>query len=233
MIDAARLMVEATTIPLIVDGDNGYGNAMNVRRTVKGYAAAGLAGILLEDQKVPKSCGHVQNKEVVGRVDAVARVHAAVEARDAAASDEDDRIVLIARTDAKQAESFDEALWRVEAFCDVGADMVFVDALATADEMKAVCDLAASYGRPVLANMLEGGLSPQLPLPELERLGFSLAAYPLSLLGVSIAAMRSALEGLREGSVPADVPPFADVKKLLGFDAYFDDLDEVSQSAFP
>ena len=202
MIDAARSMVEATTIPLVVDGDNGYGNAMNVKRTIKGYSMAGLAGILLEDQKVPKSCGHVQNKEVVGRAEAVARVQAAVQARDAATSNDDDRIVLIARTDAKQAVSFAEALWRVEAFCDVGADMVFVDALESEEEMREVCALAAKHGRPVLANMLESGKGPILGLDELKDVGFALAVYPLALLGVCMAAMRSALEGLKQGKVP-------------------------------
>lgn len=227
MIDAARSMVEATTIPLVVDGDNGYGNAMNVKRTIKGYSMAGLAGILLEDQKVPKSCGHVQNKEVVGRAEAVARVQAAVQARDAATSNDDDRIVLIARTDAKQAVSFAEALWRVEAFCDVGADMVFVDALESEEEMREVCALAAKHGRPVLANMLESGKGPILGLDELKDVGFALAVYPLALLGVCMAAMRSALEGLKQGKVPEGVYDFKYIKDVLGFDPYFEELARI------
>lgn len=124
MLEQARLCLDVTTIPLIVDGDNGYGNAMNVQRTLRGYRDAGVAGILLEDQKVPKSCGHVQNKEVVSRADALARLRAAVLARDET-ENEEDRIVIIARTDSRQAVSMEETLWRIEAFCKIGADMVF------------------------------------------------------------------------------------------------------------
>ena len=221
MITTGRQMLEATqSLPLIVDADNGYGNAANVTRTVTSYAASGMAGLLLEDQRVPKSCGHVGRKEVVSRVESVARIKAAVDARDA--MPEHERIVLIGRTDAKQAESFDEALWRISAFADLGVDMVFVDALETVGEMEAVCRAA---GVPVMANMLEGGLTPtDLSLEDLSGLGFKLVAYPLSLLSVSISAMQEALVGLKTGRVPTNLMPFEDIKGVVGFDAYAADL---------
>jgi 2-methylisocitrate lyase-like PEP mutase family enzyme len=227
MIDQSRAIVENTNIPLIVDADAGYGNVHNVKRTVRGYTRAGLSGILLEDQVTPKSCGHVKNKAVVSRSEAVARIKAAIDARDEFPQDE--KVVLIGRTDAKQAESFDEALWRISAFGDLGVDMVFVDALETEEEMKIVCDTAKSYGVKVLANMLEGGKTPtNFTLKELEEIGFKLASYPLSLLGVSINAMQNALSGLHEGAIPEEIPSFSDLKSLLRFDPYFDELDDYS-----
>jgi 2-methylisocitrate lyase-like PEP mutase family enzyme len=225
MLEQARLILDVTTIPLIVDGDNGYGNAMNVQRTLKGYADAGVAGILLEDQKVPKSCGHVQNKEVVSRPEAVSRVRAAVLARDENPS-EKDRIVIIARTDSRQAVSFEETLWRIEMFCQLNADMVFCDALESEDEMRQVCKLASSYGKPVLANMLESGKTPILSLDALTNIGFKLSVYPLPLLGVCIGAMQEALRGLKEGKVPQNKYTFDTIKQAVGFPDYFKELAE-------
>ncbi|GBF93122.1 hypothetical protein Rsub_05851 [Raphidocelis subcapitata] len=179
MVDQGRYVNEATrAIPIIGDGDTGYGNAMNVKRTVRGYAAAGFAGILIEDQTWPKSCGHVRNKKVVPRAEAVARIRAAVDAREEGAD-----ILIVARTDARQAESLEEALARAEAFAEAGADVLFIDALASVDEMRAFCGLGgAAAGVPKMANMLEGGgKTPILSPEELEGVGFSLVAYPLSL----------------------------------------------------
>jgi len=225
MLEQARLCLDVTTIPLIVDGDNGYGNAMNVQRTLRGYRDAGVAGILLEDQKVPKSCGHVQNKEVVSRADALARLRAAVLARDET-ENEEDRIVIIARTDSRQAVSMEETLWRIEAFCKIGADMVFCDALQSEDEMRQVCSLAAKYGKPVLANMLESGKTPILSLEELTDIGFKLSVYPLPLLGVCISAMQEALKGLKEGKVPVGQYTFGSIKSVVGFPDYFQELEQ-------
>ena len=219
------MILDVTTIPLIVDGDNGYGNAMNVQRTLKGYSDAGVAGILLEDQKVPKSCGHVQNKEVVSRAEAVSRLRAAVLARDENPN-EKDRIVIIARTDSRQAVSFEETLWRIDMFCQLNADMVFCDALESEDEMRRVCTLAASYGKPVLANMLESGKTPILGLDALTDIGFKLSVYPLPLLGVCIGAMQEALKDLKEGKVPEKKYTFASIKQVVGFPDYFNELSD-------
>merc|ERR1719375_2545467 len=226
MLEQARLIQEVTTIPIIVDGDNGHGGPLNVKRCLRGFRDAGVAGILLEDQVVPKSCGHVQNKEVVSRAVALAKLRAAVLARDETQS-ERDRIVIIARTDSRQAVSMVETLWRIEAFCKVGADMVFCDALQSEEEMVAVCSLAAKYGKPVLANMLESGKTPILSLEKLADIGFKLSVYPLPLLGVCITAMQKALEGLKEGKVPQDDYTFATIKSVIGFPQYFKELEDL------
>lgn len=223
MMDQGRYIHEAThRIPVIGDGDTGYGNAMNVKRTVKGYAAAGFAGILIEDQTWPKSCGHVRNKRVVSREEAVSRIRAAVDARKEGAD-----ILIVARTDARQAESLEEALWRAQAFAEAGADVLFIDALGSVEEMKAFCQLGGAAARiPKMANMLEGGgKTPILSPEELQRLGFSLVAYPLSLLGVSIRAMQDALRGLKSGRVPGprEMGTFVDIQMAVGFPEYFDE----------
>lgn len=227
MVDQGRCMHEATrSIPIIGDADTGYGNAMNVKRTVQGYASAGFAGLLIEDQVWPKSCGHVRGKRVIPRDEAVSRIRAACDARNAGSD-----IIIVARTDARQAESFSEALWRAAAFVDAGADVVFVDALTSVAEMRTLCaDVQGAYK---MANMLEGGgKTPILSPDELEDLGFKLCAYPLSLLGVSIKAMRGALRGLKEGNVPVPpmLPTFDEVQAALGFPEYF---EEESKYAVP
>jgi 2-methylisocitrate lyase-like PEP mutase family enzyme len=215
-------------IPVFCDGDTGYGNAANCRRTVEGFAQAGLAGVMIEDQKSPKSCGHVRAKAVVGRDEAVARIRAACEAQDAAAArlGQPEGIVVVARTDARQAASLEEALWRVGAFAEAGADVLFVDALETEAEMRAFASEAQAQGLPALANMLEGGgKTPILTPAQLEDAGFSVAAYPLSLLGVSVRAMQRALQDLRQGRVPRDAVPFPELQKTLGFPEYFEEVE--------
>uniref|UniRef100_A0A061RPP0 Phosphoenolpyruvate carboxylase family protein isoform 2 n=1 Tax=Tetraselmis sp. GSL018 TaxID=582737 RepID=A0A061RPP0_9CHLO len=252
MVDQGRCINEATSLlPIIGDGDTGYGNAMNVKRCVKGYAAAGFAGILIEDQVWPKSCGHVGAKQVVDRAEAVARIAAAADARDEGAD-----IVIIARTDARQAVSLDEALARAEEFAAAGADVLFIDALQSREELEAFCRLGgAAASKPKMANMLEGGgKTPILPPEELEAMGFKLVAYPMSLLGVSVVAMQRALEvrprpipaapptdrslkaacqGLREGRVPGpeDLPSFANLQSVVGFPEYFQEAARYAVSS--
>lgn len=220
MVDQGRHITEAVSIPVIGDGDNGYGNAMNVKRTVRGYIRAGFAGIILEDQVSPKACGHTRNRKVVSREEAVMRIKAAIDARTESGSD----IVIIARTDSRQAISFDEALWRSKAFADAGADVLFIDALASREEMKTFCDLSPFV--PKMANMLEGGgKTPILNPIELEGIGYKLVAYPLSLIGVSIRAMQDALSAIRGGRVPppASMPSFDEMKETLGFNSYYEE----------
>lgn len=216
MIDQGRQMIEATSsMPLIGDGDTGHGNAMNVIRTVQGYAHAGFSGILIEDQVWPKSCGHVKGKQVIPRDEAIARIRAACDARKGGQD-----IVIVARTDAKQAIGFREALERAQSFADAGADVVFIDALETVAEMRTFC--AEVTGAHKMANMLEGGgKTPILQPSELEQMGFKLVAYPLSLLGVSIQAMQGALNELKRGDIPKNVPQFSDLQHVVGFTEYF------------
>jgi 2-methylisocitrate lyase-like PEP mutase family enzyme len=212
MLDQGRNICAATRLPVIGDGDTGYGNALNVKRTVRGYAQAGFAGVMIEDQVAPKRCGHTEGKAVVEREEALARVRAAVDARD-----EGSDIVIVARTDARATHGFEEALLRARAFAELGADVVFVEALWTVDEMRQAC---ASVSKPMLANMLEGGQTPVLPHVELESLGYRLAAYPLTLVSAAVRAMRGALASLKRGETPAELLPFPELRRLVGFDAY-------------
>ena len=151
MVDVGRTCNDATSasFPIVGDGDDGYGNAMNAKRTVRGYAKAGFAGILIEDQVAPKACGHTKNRRVVSREEATTRVRAACNARD----EDGSGIVVFARSDSRSAVDLDEALWRAAAFADVGADALFVDALRSKEEMRAFCKVAP--GVPKMANMLD------------------------------------------------------------------------------
>lgn len=220
MIDQGSQITGAVSIPVIGDGDNGYGNALNVKRTVRGYIRAGFAGILLEDQVSPKACGHTRGRKVVSREEAVMRIKAAVDARKESSAD----IIIIARTDARQAVSLEESLWRVHAFADAGADALFIDALASKEEMQAFCNIFPQV--PKMANMLEGGgKTPILSPMELEEIGFKIVSYPLSLLGVSIRAMQDALSGLKSGRIPppATLPSFEEMKEIIGFNDYYEE----------
>lgn len=220
MVDQGQQITQAVSIPVIGDGDTGYGNAMNVKRTVKGYIRAGFAGIILEDQVSPKACGHTQGRKVVSREEAVMRIKAAIDARKESGSD----IVIVARTDSRQAVSLDESLWRSRAFADVGADVLFIDALASKEEMKAFCEISPLV--PKMANMLEGGgKTPILNPLELEDLGYKLVAYPLSLIGVSIRAMQDSLTAIKGGRIPppGSMPSFEEIKEILGFNTYYEE----------
>lgn len=220
MVDQGSQITGAVSIPVIGDGDNGYGNALNVKRTVRGYIRAGFAGILLEDQVSPKACGHTRGRKVVSREEAVMRIKAAVDARKESSAD----IIIIARTDARQAVSLEESLWRVQAFADAGADVLFIDALASKEEMQAFCNIFPKV--PKMANMLEGGgKTPILSPMELEEIGFKIVSYPLSLLGVSIRAMQDALSGLKSGRIPppSTLPSFEEIKEIIGFNDYYEE----------
>ncbi|XP_059632861.1 uncharacterized protein LOC132275402 isoform X2 [Cornus florida] len=227
MVDQGQQITQAVSIPVIGDGDNGYGNAMNVKRTVKGYIRAGFAGIILEDQVSPKACGHMHGRKVVSREEAVMRIKAAVDARKESGSD----IVIVARTDSRQAVSFDESLWRSRALADAGADVLFIDALASREEMKAFCEIYPLV--PKMANMLEGGgKTPILNPIELEDVGYKIVAYPLSLMGVSIRAMQDALMAIRGGRIPppGSMPSFEEIKELLGFNTYYEEEKQYATS---
>ncbi len=212
MLDQGRSICGAVSIPVIGDADTGYGNAVNVKRTVAGYAAAGFACAMIEDQVSPKRCGHTRGKHVVDRAEALARVRAAVDAREEGAD-----LLLMARTDARACEGLDEALWRAQAFADLGADILFVEAPTSRDEMERIC---RTTPLPQMANLVEGGDSPLLPPAELEALGYRIAAYPLTLLSAGIVAMQEALACLSRGETPKQLLAFEDLRELVGFDAY-------------
>jgi 2-methylisocitrate lyase-like PEP mutase family enzyme len=202
----------AANTPFIGDGDTGFGSAQNIKRTVQGYARAGFAGIMLEDQVAPKRCGHTEGKSVVGRDEALTRIQAAVDARESGAD-----ILIMARTDARACVSLDEAIERCKQFRRIGADITFLEAPLGADEMRRYC---REVDGPKMANLIEGGKTPLLADAELESIGYKIAVYPLTLLNVSIRAMREALAALAAGR-PTTAMDFEQLKSAVGFPAYY------------
>jgi 2-methylisocitrate lyase-like PEP mutase family enzyme len=213
LVDQGQNICRAVTIPLFGDGDTGFGSAQNIKRTVQGYAQAGFAAIMLEDQVAPKRCGHTEGKSVVGRDEALMRIRAAVDARDAGAA-----ILIMARTDARACVGLDEAIARCQQFRAAGADITFLEAPLDEHEMRRYC---AEVDGPKLANMIEGGKTPLLSPQRLEEIGYKIAVYPLTLLNVAIRAMRDALASLRRGERSGLVMDFEDLKAAVGFPAYY------------
>lgn len=219
VLDQARNAMQPISIPMIADGDTGYGNPMNVQRTVEGFARAGCAAVMIEDQVAPKRCGHTQGKSTVDRSEAVERIHAAVDAR--ARHD----IVIVARTDARREHGLHEALARMEAFAGIGADILFVEEPYSIEEMTTICD---AINVTHMANMLEGGQTPILPPDQLAEIGFSIAAYPLTLLSAAIKAMNTVLAKLAAGqSTEIHLLEFADLREQIGSDVYHRKADEL------
>jgi 2-methylisocitrate lyase-like PEP mutase family enzyme len=212
MLDQGRNICDAVSIPIIGDADTGYGNAMNVKRTVTGYARAGFACVMIEDQLAPKRCGHTRGKEVVSRSEALARIQAAVDARDAGAG-----ALIMARTDARATHGFDEAVRRGQEFARLGADIVFVEAPESEDEMKSLCQ---EIPGPKMANLVEDGDTPLLAPDRLAEIGYKIAAYPLTLLSASMRAMQSALAEFAAGTHPTQLMSFADLRECVGFSDY-------------
>lgn len=225
MLDQGRAICASVSIPVIGDGDTGYGNPANVKRTVNGYAQAGFAGVMIEDQLAPKRCGHTQGKEVVGRREALQRLQAAVDTRDEGAD-----ILIMARTDARGTHGLDEALWRMQAFADIGADILFLEAPRDECEMELFCERIPG---PKLANMLEEGLTPLLSPTRLQQIGYKIAAYPLTLLNSAVFAMRRALEELKQGHTPQQRVDFATIRNIVGFPEYDRLLEDYAERYLP
>lgn len=174
MADRARALVEAAApVPLIADADNGHGGELNVARMVRLYEAAGVSCIQLEDQVFPKRCGHMASKQVIGRDDATAKIAAAVAARKSG-------MMIMARTDARAVIDLDEALRRGEAFLEAGADILFIEAPQSFEELRRVAE--TFKGARLVANMVEDGKTPYLSIDDLSQMGFALAIYPVSAL---------------------------------------------------
>lgn len=249
MTRSARTVCSALQrIPCIADGDTGYGNALNVKRTVAEYAQAGMAGIMIEDQVSPKRCGHTKGKEVVSREDAFNRIRAAVDARREGNFD----IVIMARTDARATHSLDEAIERCQEFVRLGADITFLEAPRSVDEMREYCRRVPGVKT---ANMVEMGLSPILPAAQLQEIGYKIAIYPVTLLNASIKVMEQALAALRDqqaaaaSSSDADLGDeqgkakpntalnellcdFAHVKDVVGFTDYYNEEQRYNIARF-
>ena len=213
MVEQGRNICRAVSIPLIGDGDTGFGSAQNIKRTVEGYASAGFACIMLEDQVAPKRCGHTEGKSVVGRDEALMRIRAAVDARDAGTD-----ILIMARTDARACVSLEEAIARCQSFREIGADISFLEAPVSEDEMRRYC---AEVPGPKMANLIEGGKTPLLSPQQLEAIGYTIAVYPLTMLNVSIRAMREALGQLKAGQQAAAAMDFEALKSAVGFPEYY------------
>jgi 2-methylisocitrate lyase-like PEP mutase family enzyme len=212
--------IAAIPIPCIADGDTGYGNAINCKRTVFGYARANMAGIMVEDQVSPKRCGHVSGKSVVGFHEAVARIRAACDARDEYSSlyGEGTGPLILARTDALKTDGLEAAIERCLAFQEAGCDMTFLEAPRSIEEMQEYCRRVPG---PKLANMLEQGDTPILSPQELKQMGYTMAAYPLTLLSASIKAMTASLERIHQGTPTDDlIVSFGETKDTVGFTQY-------------
>jgi 2-methylisocitrate lyase-like PEP mutase family enzyme len=214
MVEQGSNICRAVSIPMIGDGDTGFGSAQNIKRTVQGYAKAGFACIMLEDQVAPKRCGHTEGKSVVARDEALMRIRAAVDARDAG-----DGILIMARTDAR-IDSLEEAIARCRLFREIGADITFLEAPTSEAEMRRYC---TEVDGPKMANMIEGGKTPLLPPAQLAQIGYTIAVYPLTLLNVSIQAMRAALRSLAAGDRPPAAMEFDELKRAVGFPEYYEE----------
>lgn len=197
MVDHARRIAGGVAVPVVADADTGYGNPINVLRTVRDYERAGVAGIHIEDQVMPKRCGHLTGKALVPADDMVAKVRAAVAART------DPDFVLIARTDARAVEGMGAALDRAARYLDAGADMLFVEAPENEDEIALIARTFA--GVPLLFNWAEGGRTPPVDLPTLGELGFKLIIFPIGALLSAATAVRSFLATLRRDGTPRAV----------------------------
>lgn len=215
MLERVRCIAGAVRVPFLADGDTGYGGLLNVDRTVRGYAAAGAAGIQLEDQEFPKKCGHTEYRRVIPIADAVQKVRVAVEARPSK------DFLIVARTDARYAHGLDEALRRGEAFLEAGADVLFVESPESLEELRRVGD--TFKGAMLLANMVEGGRTPYLDTTELAGLGFAVALFPATGFLSAAAALKSAYGHLQAAGIgtggPAPMLPFAEMNALMGFAA--------------
>ena len=213
--DQANNICNAIEIPMIVDGDTGYGNAMNVRRTLKECAKAGCAGILIEDQLAPKRCGHTPGKDVVGREEAFDRIRAANDMRN-----EGYDILIMARTDANHTHGLNEAIFRAQKFYELGADILFVEAPKDKDEMKTICKEVPGFK---IANIVEGGITPNLPMKQLRDIGYKLAVYPLTVMSSAMKAMINSLDLLMKDQGRSDfLLDFKDLRHRVGFNDYYE-----------
>jgi 2-methylisocitrate lyase-like PEP mutase family enzyme len=203
--------VEAVGIPVIADADTGYGNAINVIRTVREYEKTGVAGFHLEDQVSPKKCGHYEGKEVIGRAEMVGKIKAAVDTR------QDADLIIIARSDARAIEGLAAAIDRVNAYLEAGADVGFVEAPQTVEELRIV---GKSVRGPALVNVFEGGKTPMLGAKELEEMGFRLGIYPSQTHRAAIRAAQRVLAAMkRDGdttAVEAELATFQDREDAVG-----------------
>ncbi len=220
-----RDIMGATRLPVLVDGDTGYGDVKNVSHTIEGYEAMGASAIFIEDQVAPKRCGHMAGKDVIPAEQMVAKIKAAADAR------RSKDFFLLARTDARAVHGLDEALRRGEKYLEAGADGIFIEAPQTIDELKRVG--RAFQGVPQMANMLEGGgRTPVLPPAELKAMGFAMAAYPTTLIFRVARTIENALAEIKAGRPGAagSSVDFEGFKKITGYEQWAQIEDKYAPS---
>lgn len=193
----AGRIARSVSIPTIADADTGYGNELNVTRTIQEYEAAGVAALHIEDQLSPKRCGHLTGKEIVSREEFLIKIRAAVAAR------RDPDLAIIARTDARAVAGMDEAIWRVNAALDAGADIGFVEAMTTLEETAAVPGLVRG---PCLLNMVKGGVTPVFDLQQARDMGFDMVIAPALVFGTIVGAALDALRSFKETGMHPELP---------------------------
>lgn len=212
MVGRARTIAEGTSTPLIADADTGFGGLINIRQTVRGYEAAGVQAIQIEDQEMPKKCGHTPNRRVVPLQDMLRRIEVAVDSR------RHDDTLIIARTDARTGLGIDEAIKRGQAFAKAGADIVFVESPESADEFRRVGESIDAW---LLANMVPSGRSPEMPDKDLKAWGFDIAIYPSAGMAVACAALQQNYQWLKDhgSTIGSPVPAFDmhQMHELVGF----------------
>ncbi len=211
-------IAQSVSLPLIADADTGYGNPLNVMRTVSDIVPLGVAGIILEDQQWPKKCGHFDGKRLISKEEHVEKIRAAVEARG------DSGLVIIGRTDARALFGLDDAIDRGRAYFEAGADVIFVEAPQSIEDLEAIVKYLPDI--PLFANMVEGGKTPFLSAPELGSMGYKLVAYPLSGLFSAIAAMTNCLSHLKahgtSAGAPVEMLDFQKYENLIDLEHYKD-----------
>ena len=217
MAGRVRVLASVVGTPFIADADTGYGGLLNVEHTVRGYIAAGAAGIQIEDQEFPKKCGHTPGRRVVPAADMAAKVRVAAETRDSA------DFPIVARTDARASLGLDEALRRGEAYLEAGADILFVEAPESEEEMRRIC---AAFDAPLLVNAVDGGRTPVLPRADYIEIGYSVAIFPATGFLAAARALKSVYGTLRRtgSSVGAEAPleDFGTFTRAMGFEAVWD-----------
>ncbi len=212
MLDRMTTLVKSSTAAVIADGDTGYGGLLNVHHTVRGYEAAGVTAIQIEDQEFPKKCGHTPGRRVIPMEDMVEKIRVAADARE-----DKDNFLIIARTDARESEGMDATLRRLEAYAKAGADVLFPEALTSEEEMRTAC---AALDKPVMANMSNGGYSPVPHTSVLAEIGYAYAIYPSLTSLAACAAMEKALRDLKDHGIgqPDCLFDFSEFCSLIGFE---------------
>lgn len=217
MLDRVATLAKTSNASVIADADTGYGGLLNVHHTVRGFEEAGAVGIQMEDQEFPKKCGHTPFKRVIPLEDMVEKIKVACDAR------QSKETVIIARTDAKQPEGYEAALKRGAAYGEAGADVVFVEALESEDEMRRAC---AEINKPMMANIANGGKTPILTVDALKDIGYSMAIFPaMTSLAAAAAAEKALLALKQEGTSLSPTAPhfdFGEFNTLIGFSEVWD-----------